>query len=419
MPQAPLLIDQIQIEPGSGQVLLVYRDAATGSLGFKDAVLTGGILLSQLAGLRNISNVRVVGKAGDGAQYTTIQAALDTVPSNASATNPYLVLVMPGRYDETVTIVRDGVRLIGLGQPEIRSALEATPDAAGADHTVLINAALGTIPRSLLIEGFTLSNAHSTKAAVRVVGTVGSLVGDGGIVLRNCSLRANSAVGNYSLWATCCNDITADGGAWQEANNVGLLLLQEVSTFQATGVAGIGACELRYDTTEDEPANGGGSYIFNQCPRIAASTSLGIPFTSTCSGGGRIEFNGCSVATAIFTGDRTLTARSTAFGGLTLLNTTVATLTNCAHGATNTNATAVLDESRRMGEAVFAADTVAGVDFALPFSDGSYQVSFEVDSRPVNDETPWVTSKSDTGFTLNFQTAQTLTVTWLATRTDV
>lgn len=419
MAQSPMLIDQIQIEPGSGQLLLVYRDAATGSLAFKDAVLTGGVLLSQLAGLRTIGNVKVVGKSGAGAQYTTIQAALATVPSNASATNPYLILVMPGRYDETVNIVRDGVRLVGIGQPEIRSALEATPDAPGADHTVIVSAQLGTIPRSLIIENFIISNAHSTKAAVRVVGAAASLVGDGGIVLRNCSLRANSAVGNYSLWANACNDIFIEGGAWQESDNLGLLLLREVSVFRATGVEGLGACDLQYDTTEDEPGDGPGSYVFDQCPDIARDTALLTPFTADCAGGGRVEFNGCSLNTATFEGDQTLTARGTTFGGFTLSGTVVATLSGCPHGATNINALAVLDEHSRRGTLVFAASTDEAEVFDLPFSDGSYQVSFEVDSRPVNDETPWITAKTGAGFTVNFQTAQTLTVTWLATRTDV
>ena len=340
MAQGPFLIDQIQIEPGSGQLLLIYRDA-TGSLAFKDAVLTGGVLLSQLAGLRTIGNVKVVGRSGAGAQYTTIQDALDTVPTSASATNPYIILVMPGRYDETVNIVRDGVRLVGLGQPEIRSALEATPDAPGADHTVIVSAQLGTIPRSLVIENFIISNAHSTKAAVRVVGAAASLVGDGGIILRNCSLRANSAVGNYTLWASSCNDILVEGGTWQESVALGLLLLREVSTFRATGVAGLGALDLRYDTTASEPADGGGSYVFNQCPNVAADTAMLTPVAVDCDGGGRVEFNGCSLNTATFSGDQTLTARNTVFAGLTLLETVVATLAGGVHRAVNAKAGAV------------------------------------------------------------------------------
>lgn len=418
MAQDPFLIDQVDIEPGSAGTRRIKRDAGTGGLAFTDPV-AGTLLLSQLAGLRNIPNVFIVGKSGMGAQYTTIQDALDDVPIGASATNPYIILVLSGRYDETINIVRDGVRLIGWGQPEIRSALETTPDALGADHTLIVSAQLGTIPRTTIIENFIISNVHSTKAAVRVVGAAASTVGNAGITLRNCSLRANSAVGNYTLWASACNDILIEGGAWQEASDLGLLLLQEVSVFRATGVEGLGALSLRYDTAEDEPANGGGSYTFNQCPNIALNTAMPTPVAVDCAGAGRVEFNGCSLNTATFSGDRTLTARGTVFGSLTLSETVEATLSNCVHGATNVNATAVLDESVKGGTEAFGAVASVAVVFDLPFSDAAYQVGVEVDSQPANDEPWWVTGKAATGFTINFATAQTLTATWRATRTDV
>ena len=419
MPQAPFLIDQVDIEPGSAGTRRINRDTGTGGLAFIDPVVSGALTLSQLAGLRNIANVFIVGKSGDGAQYTTIQDALDDVPVGASGTNPYIVLVLPGRYDETINIVRDGVRLIGLGQPEILSALEATPDALGADHTLVISAQLGTIPLSTVIEGFIISNVHSTKAAVRVVGAAASTVGNAGIVIRNCSLRANSAVGNYTLWASACNNIAVEGGAWQEASDLGLLLLQEVSVFWASGVTGLGALSLRYDTAEDEPANGGGSYTFDQCPNIALNTSMPTPIACDCAGDGRVEFNGCSLNTATFSGDRTLTARNTVFGALTLSETVGATLSNCAHGTTNVNALAVLDEPVKGGIEAFGASLAVAVVFDIPFSNAAYQVGIEVDSQPVSDETPWITAKVGTGFTINFASAQTLTATWRATRTDV
>ena len=419
MPQDPFLIDQIDIEPGSVGTRRINRDPGTGGLKFTDPVVAGSLLLSQLAGLRNIANVLIVGKSGAGAQYTTIQSALNVVPVGASATNPYIVLVLPGRYDETVNIVRDGVRLIGIGQPEIRSALETTPDAVGADHTLIVSAQLGTIPLTTLIEGFIISNVHSTKAAVRLVGAAASTVGNVGIVIRNCSLRANSAVGNYTLSATAVNNVFVEGGVWQEASNLGLLLIQEVSVFRASGVEGLGALSLRYDTAEDEPLNGGGSYIFNQCPNIALSTAMPTPIACDCDGGGRMEFNGCSLATATFSGDRTLTARSTVFGALTLSETVEGTLSNCAHGTTNVNALAVLDEPMKGGSEAFGAALTAAVVFDLPFSDAAYQVGVEVDSQPANDETAWITGKAATGFTINFASAQTLTATWRATRTDV
>ena len=67
MVQPAYQIDQLQVEPGSGQTLTISRDAPTGSLNFVDAVVTGGINLSDLAGLASIGSVFVVGSAGAGA----------------------------------------------------------------------------------------------------------------------------------------------------------------------------------------------------------------------------------------------------------------------------------------------------------------------------------------------------------------
>jgi hypothetical protein len=103
MPQPPFLIDVLQVEPGSGDTLTVSRDSAGGALKFVDALLTSGVLLPSLVGLRNVTGVYIVGRAGDGAPYTTIQSALDAVPDSSSAAAPSLVLIMPGVYTENVS----------------------------------------------------------------------------------------------------------------------------------------------------------------------------------------------------------------------------------------------------------------------------------------------------------------------------
>ncbi|MBT7759836.1 MAG: hypothetical protein HN732_21075 [Rhodospirillaceae bacterium] len=69
MPQPPFLIDVLQVEPGSGDTLTVSRDSAGGALKFVDALLTSGVLLPSLVGLRNVTGVYIVGRAGDGAPY--------------------------------------------------------------------------------------------------------------------------------------------------------------------------------------------------------------------------------------------------------------------------------------------------------------------------------------------------------------
>ena len=100
MPQSPLQVDAVQIEPGSGDTLTIARDS-DGNLVFTDAALTGGSTLTELAGLGSITQVLVVGQEGAGAAYTSIQAAIDDVPATADEENPFAVLVMPGVYEAT------------------------------------------------------------------------------------------------------------------------------------------------------------------------------------------------------------------------------------------------------------------------------------------------------------------------------
>ena len=135
MAQDPLKVDQLQIEPGSAGTRLISADPVSGALRFQDSVAAATNLHS-LAGVGTVANVLVVGKSGLGAQYTTIQSALDDIPASASAANPYVVLVMSGVYTENLTLYRDGVALVGIGRPVLRAAAD--------DHTLLIAEQGGT-----------------------------------------------------------------------------------------------------------------------------------------------------------------------------------------------------------------------------------------------------------------------------------
>ena len=135
MPQDPLLVDQISIDPSQAGTRLISASVG-GQLQFEDPNTGGPLTLSQFSGIGTIAGVRVVGQSGSGAQYTSIQQAHDAIPSTSSITNPWLILVMPGVYTENVVIYRDGVFLTGLGGVTIESLLEATPDAPGADSKI-------------------------------------------------------------------------------------------------------------------------------------------------------------------------------------------------------------------------------------------------------------------------------------------
>jgi len=71
-----------------------------------------------------------------------------------------------------------------------------------------------------------------------------------------------------------------------------------------------------------------------------------------------------------------------------------------------------LDVPTKAGEVVFLGSTSESVVLDVPLGHSDYQVCLEMDSRPVGDETPWVSLKSGLGFSVNFQSAQTLTVKW-------
>ena len=176
MPQPPFLIDQLQVEPGSGQTLLINRDSATGSLKFTDAVVTAGVLLKDLVSLNGLTGVYLVGSGGSGADYNSIQDALDAIPNTSSPSAPSLVFVMPGQYTENISIKKDGVALVALGSVYLQNS--------GANHTVTVVASPGATPENVLLRGLTITNNQAGYACVKV---------DGAFTFASATVTVNSA----------------------------------------------------------------------------------------------------------------------------------------------------------------------------------------------------------------------------------
>ena len=162
MSQPPYTTDAIQIEPGSGDTLLLSRDPAEGAMKFVDAILASGVLLPELVGLRNITGVFVVGRSGDGAPYTSIQAALDAIPDTSSASAPSVVLMMPGEYVESITVQKDGVTIASPGGVRIVNS--------GASDTITVSASITTTPLGGMLRGIEVENTETGFACVRVIG---------------------------------------------------------------------------------------------------------------------------------------------------------------------------------------------------------------------------------------------------------
>ena len=110
MAQPPFKTDVLQIEPAATGTRTISRDPTIGELRFVDPSFPAGVVLADLVGIQTITNTSVVGTGG-GAQFTTIQNAIDALPDDGSSTNPYVILLFPGTYNEKLTISKDGVVL--------------------------------------------------------------------------------------------------------------------------------------------------------------------------------------------------------------------------------------------------------------------------------------------------------------------
>lgn len=411
MAQDPFLTDQIQIEPGAAGTRLIRR-ATDGSIEFVDPN-TGTVTLAQVAGLSTIAGVLVVGTTGS---YTSIQDAIDAVSSSASITSPWAILVQAGVYTEDVSLYRDGVFIIGMGGVTIRS-LETTADGAGANHTIIIQADLGTIPQNVLIQGCRIENIHTNYACVRVLGAASSSVGLGMITIRDCALVASQAGGNRPLWATAANNITWEGGSSKGTGTLGLVYVEECASLTLDGVRDLPALQLDYDTGADLPLTVGSAYRVLSCDSIALGNLLATPFSATLSGAGSLRVVGCANASKLLVdGDRTLTLVGSQVGELSLLGTTAATLISSQKGLVVSAAGATLAEPIQRGSVAFAASASESVAFVTAQPDSTYSVSLEVGAQSAGEEVPWVSSKTAAGFDITFASAQTLPVDWMVLR---
>ena len=113
--------------------------------------------------LQNSAYENVVVVAKSGGDFTTVQAAIDSIV-DASATNPFLVWVAPGVYTETVTM-QPHIHLQGAGQEAtiIRSTVTnpSSPPVVGT-----LNLTTATSLRDL-----TISNSGSGNVNVAILGT--------------------------------------------------------------------------------------------------------------------------------------------------------------------------------------------------------------------------------------------------------
>jgi hypothetical protein len=236
MPQNPTLADQLQIEPGTTTygTRLIDRDPTDGGLRFADPNVTAA--LKDLVGTRNITGLFLVGRAGAGSPYTTIQDALDAVPDNSSALVPSLVLLSAGVYTENVVIEKDGVYLVGLGGVTITNAV--------ADATVTIQEAPTSVPNGAVLRNLTVVNTDDAQACVFVNGANNYADGTATVVTAPLAAGDTLTIGGLPLTgvvgsrASGNDDFSVDGATADIiAAEIVAALNDTANSFAATVVA--------------------------------------------------------------------------------------------------------------------------------------------------------------------------------------
>lgn len=296
MAQSPFLADQLQIEPGSPGTRLVNMSAG-GELQFQDPDIAA-VLLRNLLGTRNITGVYVVG-SGDGAAYATVQSAFDAIPNSSSSSSPSVVLIYPGTYTENLTLQKDGVYVLGVG--------EVTLENSGASDTLTISASLDVTPRDLTLEGLEISNVTAAQACVNVVGAdtfatgmvtvarfplaAGDTLTIGGVVLTGIAGTRTPGSNNFNVLGSSASAVAAE---------ISAALNDSANSFAAS----VRATPAGADVTIDAVAAGSGG---NAITLVASTTPpAGLTLSgATLTGGGssgslvaadKLLIKGCTLA---------------------------------------------------------------------------------------------------------------------------
>lgn len=497
MAQPPFLVDQIQIEPGSTGTRLISRDLS-GELRFEDPVTT--LLLSQMAGSRNITGVFIVGRGGSGAAYTSIQDALDDIPSASSSSAPSVVIVYPGVYQENLKIQKDGVTIIALGEVKVQNS--------GASNTIEVSASIDSTPKTVTLRNLTISNDAAGQACLTLIGAdsfatgsfvinvaplaVGDTLTIGGITLTGAvcrvsgsnnfdatlgtpsaiaadiaaaindaanlfsslvvatpvgatvqltavvagnagnsitlasvtspvgritpsgaTLTGGSAVGSevlltglfiedcrlnatglaaYQILADTCNNIFVEGGSFLGSSSGTSVSVTNCAKFVASNLEGSYDFGFSYDSGDPQPSIVTSEYVLDQISSVGS-------VSANLVGAGSLSILSCpSVGNVGVSGDRTLLAKNSSLGDVTLADTTAGTLVLSTRGnAITGGGTPTLQESSYTDSVGFVASALEVVTFSILQPDANYRIFLDVPSVAV-----WagVTSRTSTDFTV-------------------
>lgn len=392
MAQGPFKIDQLQLEPGATGDRRIRRKPGSADLEFLDGV-AGALTLKALAGF-NLGKLLTVG-SGAGAQYSTIQSAIDAIPAGS---DPYTVLVGPGVYSETVTVSRTNVTILGMGRPTITQ---------GSGNTLVVQASGLTTPLSFLVKDITIRNSDAAASAtcVRFVGGSASTVGSGLLWVDNCSLIRDAA-GGHPLWANSVCNVSVDNCGF--VGNSSSVLIDNCGWVSLSNCKGSAVLQMNYDSAGDLPALPGGRYWVDQF--TSSNCALSPAVLSTLEGGGSLVMQSAYVEGQVHVeGDMTFHLTNCDIdGNVSIGGTAVLEMLNSNRGALSGGPGTTCSESVVRGVASFVA--VDHVDVVLDVArvNDDYIVLLEP-----NNHGTYISAKTAAGFTITAGGVITADVPWV------
>ena len=250
-------------------------------------MMVGGALTASLFGEAGPASAGTqITVCPSGCSYTSVQAAVDAVPSGTT------IRVAAGTYVEAVTVGKN-VTLTGAGAGQ---TILASPGAAPFPRTITINAGSAVTIKSLTVtlngvSGGGIENSGTlTLTASKVTGNLnsygGGILNEGTATLKDSVVSGNTSSTDFQdCFGTSC---TGGGGI----NNPGTLTLNNstvsdnVSNGSGGGITSLGSLRLNRSAVM-----GNHSYAITSCsgpdlgcgPGIGGGLAVGGSFTATNS----------------------------------------------------------------------------------------------------------------------------------------
>lgn len=401
MAQSPLKVDQLQIEPSSGEILTISRDT-TGSILFTDPTF-GTVTLANALGLQSISNVSVVGKSETGSTHLTIQEALDASPADISATNPYLIIVTSGTYEEDIVISQGNVILYALGKVIVKGAtgistIQITEDTSPIEY--------------VRIQGFHIENNFESQVCLDIVGGSGSTLGSDKIEIVDCHF-VTTELTSHPIQAVAMENLVVSGGSMTACKADSIARFKEIASLLVENVVDMTAILFTYNTTSDLPNTVGSSYTLRG-GNFNSNSLVPNTITTDIIGDGEIHISDIgNIGNVSLGGDRAHTFTNCKIGNITNTGSLVLVLSNCIRGLATGYGT--LRESKAFGTVTFANQSSAIYSFGVDQPDLNYLVLIENNRGPSINDVAFC-SKGITSMSIDFANPVSTVVSFVILR---